>query len=109
MIPGANTTIEVYHMIYGASTNTYPVSADLTGVEAYIESQRAEVQAALDQGYNVDVFYCHIDPISIDVGDKVVDAQGNEYRVNGVERHENNPDTDDLLTVLLHKQRNTSH
>ena len=109
MIPGANTTVSIYFQVYGASTNTYPVSANLTGVDAYIESQKAEVQAALDQGYNVDFYYMHIDPVQIDTGDKVVDAQGNEYRVKSVERHENNPDTDDLLTVTLHKQRNTSH
>lgn len=109
MIPGANTTVSIFHMIYGSSTNTYPVTADLTGVDAYIESQKAEVQAALDAGYNVDVYYMHIDPVDIDVNDKVVDSNSKEYRVAGVERHENNPDTDDLLTVTLHKERNTSH
>lgn len=109
MISGANTTVDIYWMTYGASTNTYPGSASVTGVEAYIESQRAEVQAALDAGYNVDVYYMHIDPVTIDVNDKVVDSNGKEYRVAGVERHENNPDTDDLLTVVLHKERNTAH
>lgn len=108
MIPGANTTVSIYRMIYGASTNTYPATPDLTGVEAYIESQRAEVQAALDAGYNVDVFYMHIDPVEIDTNDKVIDSNSKEYRVVGVERHENNPDGDDLLTVTLHKERNTT-
>lgn len=109
MIPGSNTTVSIFRMIYGASTNTFPSTADLTDVEAYIESQKAEVQAALDAGYNVDVYYMHIDPVSIDVGDKVVDSYSKEYRVAGVERHENNPDIEDLLTVTLHAERNTSH
>jgi hypothetical protein len=109
MVPGANTTVSIYRMIYGASTNTYPASPDLTDVEAYIESQKAEVQAALDQGFNVDVFYMHIDPVDIDVNDKVVDSYSKEYRVAGIERHENNPDTDDLLTITLHKERHTTH
>lgn len=109
MIPGANTTVSIFRMVYGSSTNTYPATADLTDVEAYIESQKAEVQAALDAGYNVDVYYMHIDPVEIDVNDKVVDSNSKEYRVAGVERHENNPDVEDLLTVTLHKERNTSH
>lgn len=109
MIYGANTTVDVYHLTFTGATNTYPSTADITGVEGYIESQRAEVQAVMGAGFNIEVLYLYIEPISIDVGDKVVDAAGTEYRVEGIERHENNPDTDDLYMVMLHKQRNTSH
>lgn len=109
MIYGANTTVSIYHMIFGTSTNTYPGSPDVSGVEAFIESQRAEVMAVLGQGYNIEVFLMHLDPVSIDVGDKVVDASSTEYRVASVERHENNSDTDDVYTVTLNKERNSSH
>lgn len=106
---GANTTISIYRMIYGSSTNTYPGSADYTGIEAFIESMRGEVTQVLNQGFNVEDYLCYCDPVTIDVGDKVIDSQGSEYRVSGVERHENNQDVPDLYTITLRKERNSSH
>ncbi len=106
---GANTTVSIYNMTYGASTNTFPGSPNLTGVEAYIESQRGEILQALDQTQNIEVFLMYCDPVTIDMGDKVVDANSIEYRVTGIEKHENNTDSDDLYVVTLHKERNSNH
>ncbi len=103
---GANTTVSIYNLVNGASTNTYPGSPNTSGVEAYIESQRSEVMQVLGQQHNLEVFLMHCDPVTINPGDKVVDADGAEYRVAGVERHEENSDTDDLYVVTLHKQLN---
>lgn len=106
---GANTTVSIFHLSYGSSTNTYPSQADVTGVSAYIESQKLEVQAVLGQGYNVEVYLMHTEPVSLDVGDKVVDADGTEYRVSSIERHEKNTDTDDVYITMLHKERSSAH
>lgn len=108
MIHGANSTVSIFQIDHNTSTNTYPGSADTTGVEAFIEAQNSEVQSVLGQGYNVEVYLMHCDPVTIDVGDKVVDQNSVEYRVASVERHENNTDTEDVYTVTLHKQRSTT-
>lgn len=109
MIYGANSTVSIFHLVYTASGSSYPVTADEQGVTAYIESQRAEVVAVLGEGFNMEIFSMNVDPVPIDIGDKVVDDRGTEYRVTGVERHENNLDTDDVYNVTLTKQRHATH
>lgn len=104
MIDGANTTVSVYKLTHNTSTSTFAGTAAVTGLEAYIESQQAEMMQALDQGHNIEVFTMLCEPANISVGDKIIDASSVEYRVIGVEKHENNTDTDDLYKVLLHKQ-----
>lgn len=96
-------------MVYGSKTNTYPATADLSGVEAYIESQQADLSQVLGEQSNLETFEMYCDPITISAGDKVVDDKGREYRVDGIERHENNSDCDDLLKITLKSQHSTTH
>lgn len=104
MILGANRTVSVYYLSYGGNTNTFSGTADLTGVECFIESQRAEVTAVLGVAPNIEVLVMHCDPIVVNIGDKIVDESSQEYRVAGVERHENNTDTEDLMVLTLHRE-----
>lgn len=104
MIQGANTTVSIYPISHGNATSTFAGSPSASGIEAYIESQRADFLQVVDQGKDVEVFVMHIEPLTLKMGDKVVDANSTEYRVAGIERHENNFDTDNLLVVILHKK-----
>jgi hypothetical protein len=106
---GSNAVVSVYAMINGTSTNTYSATATLTGVEAYIESQGSEISQVLGEQNNLETFEMYCDPIAIAAGDKVVDDRSREYRVIGVERHEANADTDDLLKVTMRAQHDTAH
>lgn len=101
---GTNATVSVYHLDSNTKTNTYPSTADLTGVEAYIESKSADLVQVLGEQSNIEAFDMFCDSIEIKVGDKIIDDRGREYRVTGVERHENNQDTDDLLRVTMHSK-----
>lgn len=102
---GANATVSVYNLQFGASTDTYPATANLTGIEAYIESKGADLVQVLGDQANLEIFDMFIDPVAIEIGAKVIDDKGREYRVSGIERHENNPDSDDLYRVTMHSEK----
>lgn len=101
---GSNTTVSIYKIAHSSTGSTFSASADVTGLEAFIESQRAELVQALGQQMNVEVFLMHCDPANIDIGDKIIDASSVEYRVAGIEKHENNQDVDDVWTVTLNTE-----
>lgn len=106
MIYGANAIVSVYRLSLGTSTDTFPSTATLTGVEVYIESQSADlIQVLGDQQNNIDIFNMFVDPIDIQVGDKVIDDNSREYRVTGIEKHNRNSDTDDVYKVVLHSKK----
>ncbi len=109
MILGANATISVYKLQYGTKLDTYASVAAVSGVEAYIEGQQAEMIAVLGEQANIETFFMWIDPIDIAKGDKIVDDRNREYRVIGIERHDNNADTDDVLKVIIRSQPSTTH
>lgn len=109
MIPGANAVVSVYNMVYGAKTNTYPIMPNLSGVEAYIESQQADIAQVLGEQNNIETLQMFCDPITVSTGDKVIDDKGREYRVDGVERHENNFDGDDLMKITLKSPHSITH
>lgn len=102
---GANATVSVYNLQFGTSTDTYPATANLTGIEAYIESKGADLVQVLGDQANLEIFDMFIDPVAIEIGSKVIDDKGREYRVSGIERHENNPDSDDLYRVTMHSEK----
>jgi len=104
MIFGSNSIVSVYSLSLGTSTDTYPATATLAGIEAYIESKQADLVQVLGEQSNIEVFDMFCDPISIKIGDKVVDQDSREYRVTGVERHDNNQDSDNLYRVSMHSQ-----
>ena len=104
MIEGANTTITTYRLVDSSSTSAFSASATLSAVDAYIESVSPELAAVLGEQPGIERYTMHIEPANIRVGDKVVDASSNEYRVTGISRHENNLDTDDIYEVALNKQ-----
>jgi len=109
MIMGANATISVYKLQYGSKLDTYASSAAVSGAEAYIEGQQAEMIVVLGDQANLETFVMWCDPIDIAKGDKIIDDRSREYRVIGVERHDNNTDTDDMLKVVLRAQSSTTH
>lgn len=104
MIFGANTTITTYRLADSGDTAAFSGVATISGVEAYIESASPELVAVLGEQPGIEVFSCHVEPADFREGDKVVDASSNEYRIVGIERHENNEDTDDLYVLRLHKE-----
>ena len=106
MIIGANAVLAVYKLVYGSKVDSYPVVPDMDGLEAYIESKSGDLMQVLGEQANIEVFDMFCDPIDIDTGDKVVDDHGREYRVTGIERHENNRDCDDYYKVTLNSKRN---
>lgn len=102
---GSNVVVSVYHLDKTTTIDTYPVIADIDGVDAFIESQSAELSQALDQQHNIETFLMYTDPIVLYPGDKIIDDQGFEYRVSAVERHEFNTDIPtDLYTTVLHRE-----
>lgn len=104
MIQGANTTVTTYRLSDSGSTSSFSATPTLSGVEAYIEHVTSEISAVLGEQPGLERCVMYIEPANIRPGDKVVDAQSNEYRVTGIERHENNLDTDDVYIVQLNKK-----
>jgi hypothetical protein len=104
MMFGDNTTITTYRMVDATDITSFSVTATVEDAPAFIDAPSAELRAVLGEQPGLEVYECHVDPGDYLVGDKVVDAQGNEYRIAGIERHENNTDTDDVYTLMLHKQ-----
>jgi len=100
---GANTTITTYRLADSGVKSEYSGTATLTGIDAYIESIRSELQSVLNVQPGYEVFTCHIDPADVKVGDKVIDAASVEYRVHGIERHEGNDDVEDLYILTLYR------
>lgn len=109
MILGSNATVALYKMVYGTKTNTYPSTPTLSGIDAYIESHQIEVMAVLGEQNNLETFIMFCDPINVEMGDKIIDDQGRDYRVIGIERHNNNSDIDDLMKLLLRSQQTSAH
>lgn len=104
MILGDNTTITTYRLVDDASVTEFDTAATITDAAAFIDAPTSEMLAVLGDQPGVEVYQCHVDPDDYIIGDKIVDAQGNEYRIASIERHENNTDTDDVFTLMLHKQ-----
>jgi len=101
---GANTTITTYRLTDSSDTSSFSASATVSGVAAYIENTSPELVAVLGEQPGIETYDCHVEPGNYRVGDKVVDGSSNEYRIVGIERHENNEDTDDIYTLRLNKQ-----
>lgn len=102
---GSNSTISVYKITHGTNTSTYPATANYSGIDAYIESRSPDIMQVIGEQRNIEVFYMHIDPLDLDVGDKIVDDKGRVYYVDGLERHDGNIDTDDIMTVIIHSKQ----
>lgn len=102
---GANCTIQTYRMAQmtgaDAKLRQYGVSAVVDGADAYIESERAQTREMLGKSPGIETFAMQIDPCDIKVTDKVVTSNGLTAYVTDIEKHENNPDCDDLYTVSL--------
>ena len=101
---GANTTVSIYNILLGSSIDQYPDNPDHEAVEGYLESQSAQVTQVMGQQPNIETFDLFIDPLDVKIGAKIVDQDGREYRVTGVERHENNQDTDDLYRITMNSK-----
>lgn len=104
MIFGANNVISTYRLAASGDTAAFSGSVTVSGVEAYIEAASTELIAVLGEQPGIEVYLCHVEPGDFREGDKVVDAQSAEYRIVGIERHENNEDTDDVYVLRLHKE-----
>ena len=104
MIYGANTSISTYRLTDALELSSYSVSATISGVQAYIESPAPEILAVIGDQAGIEVFECHVEPGDYRITDKVVDAAGEVYFIVGIERHENNEDTDDLYVLKLNRK-----
>lgn len=104
MLNGTNATVSTYRLANSSAKVTTSGSATLSNVEVYIESVRAELVAVLGENPGLEVFYMHMEPADIKVGDKVVDQDSKVYNVVAIERHEDNEDTDNIFTVTLHSK-----
>lgn len=84
---GANTTISVYEVARSAGKDTISGSALVAGLPAVIQREQLE-RASLYDMQNMHLIYrmtIDVDSIDIDVGDKIVDAETNEYRVHSTQ------------------------
>ncbi len=101
---GVNNSVTTYRLADSGNVTEYDASATLENVDVYIESAGAELAALIDQQPSLELYLMHMEPADIRVGDKVIDAQSNEYRVQAIERFENNLDTENLLIVRIAKE-----
>lgn len=107
MILGVNKIITTYRLENAAGadkTTEYDTDATLTGAEAYIESVRPEQELLIGLKPGLEAHMMYIDPVDIRVTDKVVDQNSKVYYVQGIKRHEDNLDTDDLYEILLYTE-----
>lgn len=84
---GANTTISVYEAVRAGGKDTHSGSALVTGLPACIIRETMERASLLDMANMHLIFRMTIDveTIDIDAGDKITDAESNEYRVHSVQ------------------------
>lgn len=84
---GSNTTISVYEAQRSAGKDTHSGSALVAGLPACITRESMERASLLDMANMHLIFRMSIDveTVDIDAGDKVVDAEGNTYRVHSVQ------------------------
>ena len=99
---GANTSVTTYRLQNSGDTSTYSAVATLTNQPAYVESVAAGAEALLGDHPGMARFTVHLDPCDVRVGDRLVDDKtGTEYRVNAVEKYENNEDCDDIYVCQV--------
>lgn len=104
MIIGANNTVTTYRMAVG-SKETYSGTATLSSVPCYIEQVEPQLAVILDDQNAFSTFRAYIEgAVDIIIGDKLVDSQGNTYIASGVQKFENNTDTDDQTEVTMVKK-----
>lgn len=84
---GANTTISVYEATRASGKDTHSATALTEGLPALILRENMERASLLDQ-QNMHLIFrmtIDVDTLDIDVGDKIVDAESNTYRVHSVQ------------------------
>lgn len=112
MINGANTTISVYRLLDSGTLTVRNNQAVISSVDAYMESVSPELAAVLGEQAGSEMFDCYVEPGDYRINDLVIDHKQDQYFIMGIERHENNDDTDDLYALKLHRktdQYNTNY
>lgn len=107
---GTNRSVDTYRLANNTSpddTTEYSASKTYDGIDVYIESVRHELDLVLGTKPGIEAYIMYVDAEEMPdlrVTDKVVDNKSYIYFVQGIKRHEENDDTDNLLEVLVHKE-----
>lgn len=101
---GANNTVDVYALVDTSGKFEYSGTALFESLSVYIEKVDPKLAAIVD-GQNVFNTYSMIveDELSWETDYKVVDAQGNEYKVTGFQDFTNNTDVPNHVEVTMVK------
>lgn len=103
MIPTTNNSIDVYHQETTGGKTTWESSASITGVGCYIEPISPEMAMMYDSTKAFDMFKVFCDIVAIVRKDKLIDAQGKEYVVHGLQKFENNSDIENHMEIVAYR------
>lgn len=111
---GANNTVSVRKLTQTGSKEFYEATPSITGLEAYIEQTQPELAPMFNAKSAYSLHRIFIDCVrladgsispSIEPKDRIVDAQGNEYAVEGVQPFKNNEIPDHLEIIVNLKEK----
>lgn len=99
ILGAANTAISVYRYVVSSNKRTYGGTPIATGIDAFLEPIDPKLAAVIDAGATWQTFTCIIQSgVDIKINDKVVDTDGNEYIVQGLQDFSNNNEAGPLLS-----------
>lgn len=107
---GANRSISTYRLANAVSpddTTEYSAVAEFSGIEAYVESTKPELDLVLGVKPGLEAYMMYVDAEELNdvrVSDKVVDNLGDVYFVQGIKRHIENDDTENHLEIFMLKE-----
>jgi len=104
---GANTTITTYRIVRdGNDKEAYSVVPTLSSVSAWVEQLDQEPTEFVSGDSTFYNYRGYVDGIlDIKISDKVIDAEGNEYTVKGVQSY-NGGDVPDHTEISMTIKRN---
>lgn len=104
---GANTTITTYRIVRDANDKeAYSASPTLTSVSAWVEQLDQEPTEFVSGDSTYYNFRCYVDGIlDVKISDKVIDGDGYEYTVKGVQAY-NGGDVPDHTEISMTIKRN---
>ena len=102
---GENNVISTYRLETTSSKDTYSSTANLSSLGCYLEPVSPEIAVIYGDENAYTTYKCYIDePQDIKVSDKVIDQNGDEFIVQGVQIFQGNTDVPNHTEIIIVKR-----
>ena len=98
-----NNALDVYHEETTSGKTTWESSPSIIAIECYLEPISFEMSQMYGLSSAYTLFKAFTNLADIVRKDKLIDKQGEEYVVHGVQRYEYNTDVESHLEVIVYK------